>query len=245
MSRHKRSLSLSVLQNFSNFSSSYDATFLMNALCRNIEWHRQTTENGCVVVSKVVSTPTDGASFNGAYVAISAVICSTGIKNLYVRRHELDIENNVAIRKLICDPKSVTVDCHADFLKALDSTYICQGNPDLEFAQLCMSRKSQFKSKSGEVTAHLDSYSPFVFQDRQYSQTVRATSCLLLVKSATRRCSKCASFRSALRVLLRRSVSAGPVNKYTPNAIMRTPVLKKNWLNWRAKGSQICRACAD
>ena len=167
-------------------------------------------------------------------MAISALICSTGIKNLYVRRHEVDIENNVAIRKLICDPKSVTVDCHADFLKALDSTYICPGNPDLEFVQLCMSRKSQFKSKSGEVTAHLDSYSPFVFQDRQYSQTVRATSCLLLVKSAKRRCSKCASFRSALRVL-RRSASAGPVNKYTPNAIMRTPVLRKKLADLASK----------
>ena len=134
-----------------------------------------------MVLSKVVAPPSlssteSSPSHGGTAVLISVVVCSTGLKHLYVRGKKVLLENCVAFSGAITSPEDVTLRNYHEFLPIIDSLNVCPGNPDGTYVKLCLNRKSLFKDKSGSVVASLDNHSPFTFQGDNYFGTIRVHS---------------------------------------------------------------------
>ena len=91
----------------------------------------------------------------------------------------------------------------------------------MQFVKLCLSRKSRFTNLAGETVAFLDTHSAF-----EFSNTVRSTARQLLLPASKVKCAKCVSFRSAMRLMIRRASDNTP-NKFASNAFLRSPQLRK------------------
>ena len=83
-------------------------------------------------------------------------------------------------------------------LTCLDICTVCPGHPDAHFIEMLSSMKGKILSRHGDETvALLDSYAPVMLNGKMYPQTVRKTSCEILVN--TTKCTHCVQYRSSLR----------------------------------------------
>ena len=83
-------------------------------------------------------------------------------------------------------------------LKLIDSCNVCPGNPDRCYIEMIEAKKGRLMSKNGQdISAAIDSFSPVHHSDKQYSKTVRVSSCELLVKG--NKCASCVSYSDSLR----------------------------------------------
>ena len=89
-------------------------------------------------------------------------------------------------------------------LKLIDSCNVCPGNPDRCYIEMIEAKKGRLMSKNGQdISAAIDSFSPVHHSDKQYSKTVRVSSCELLVKG--NKCASCISYRDSLRKMIYQS----------------------------------------
>ena len=58
---------------------------------------------------------------------------------------------------------------------------MCAGHPDDKFVSFAKGKKGVLKTRDGGVAASLDNYAPVLLNGSLYAQTVRTTSCELLV----------------------------------------------------------------
>ena len=204
----------------------------MNRSSGTNNWHESNATDGAVVVSKVVSPPEDPIRPTGGdrptSVIMSATVRSTGLSSLFVRHKDVDF----SVLKKIDDarfpsPEAITLDNFRTFTSFLDSLFICPGNPDLRFVQLCRSRKGFLRDIKGSVLAALDSHSSFAFKGEVFVHTVRRVDCSLLLTSSRRSCAACTSYRGALQMMSAVPLERKIVSKYTSNRLLRTPQLRE------------------
>ena len=86
-------------------------------------------------------------------------------------------------------PKTLTHNDFTSLLTSLISSFVCPGNPDSRFIELCNSRKGEFLSVKRTAVASLD-------KSNSSSLTVRHISCYLLVPR--KRCCTCRNYRNHL-----------------------------------------------
>ena len=131
----------------------------MNRSSATNNWHESNATDGAVVVSKVVSPPEDPIRPRGVdrptSVIMSATVRSTGLSSLFVRHQGVDF----SVLKKIDDarfpgPEAITLDNFRTFTSFLDSLFICPGNPDLRFVQLCRSRKGFLRDIKDQFWLH-------------------------------------------------------------------------------------------
>ena len=125
---------------------------------------------------------------------------------------------------------NVTIASADELIAGLETRHICPGNHDIEFVRICLSRKSKFCNKRNTVMAFLDTHSAFLYKGRYVRQTVRSTSCSLLVNDADGRCRSCTSFRSALRLMWWRQRKADQSSsEFVSNSLLRTPQMRQKF----------------
>ena len=84
---------------------------------------------------------------------------------------------------------------------ALDSCYLCPGNPDKHFLSMSSERKGKFLSVKQEVTAYEDTSSVIKVDGEEYDRTIRTSGCTIISNG---RCPSCAKFRPSLRAMYSR-----------------------------------------
>ena len=87
----------------------------------------------------------------------------------------------------------------------VDHLNVCPGHPDEKFVGFLRRKKGLLRSRNGDVTASLDNHAPVLLNGVSYTETVRTTSCELLVQGI-KYCS-CLNFRPTLRSSYNRSLS--------------------------------------
>ena len=102
----------------------------------------------------------------------------------------------------ICDKKLNTSSLNK-LLTVIDESKVCVGHPEERFVSLIKARKGQIKRADGTVSAYLDTAIPVYFDEEAHSETVRSTSCELLVtcNKFKLRCQGCIEYRRNLRAL--------------------------------------------
>ena len=78
---------------------------------------------------------------------------------------------------------------------------ICAGNPDGHFVKI-ISEKKSILGKDGKISVTVDTSSDVIICGKTYSETVRVSSCQMLVLNG--KCSACISYRSSLRKMYSR-----------------------------------------
>ena len=141
-------------------------------------------ENGELVLSRIATAPSSPDDKVDARQQLTAVTyCATigdnGLCSLLFRGIKMP------------NHRSIGPFASADELIAgLETRHICPGNHDIKFVRICTSRKSKFRNKHDTVIAFLDTHSAFLYKGKYVRQTVRSTSCSLLVNDADGRFKK-------------------------------------------------------
>ena len=99
-------------------------------------------------------------------------------------------------------PRNASKGSLVELLKLLDKYTVCPGNPDEGFIKMVEAKKGRLMSKNGTVSGMLDSFSPVFIDGQLYVNTVRASTCEMLVDG--RKCASCISYRNSLRTMYRR-----------------------------------------
>ena len=84
-------------------------------------------------------------------------------------------------------------------ITTLDEASVCPGNPDEQYAPMVAARKGVFLSVNGEEKARLEKDFPVVLNGDVYHQTIRTSTCRLLVGQG--KCGACKLYRSQLRAI--------------------------------------------
>ena len=122
---------------------------------------------------------------------------------------------------LILDPQSLQ-----KLISVLDTARVCPGNPDEQFITLANAHKGEFKMSTGEIKARVEKKFIVEADGDVYKQTIRTTSCSLLVGQG--KCSNCKSYRHQLRAMHSRSSrKSATTAKYANNRYLNTPEKKK------------------
>ena len=99
------------------------------------------------------------------------------------------------------------------------------GNPEEHFIPLSEAHKGEFKTSSGQVKARVEKGLCVEANGNVYLQTIRTTSCSLLVGQGT--CSSCKSYRPQLRSMHSRFTKKSAITaKYANNRYLNTPQKK-------------------
>ena len=118
---------------------------------------------------------------------------------------------------------------------------MCPGHPDQHFVEFLKSKNGKILSKDSNTVAFLDTSASVVLNGETYSQTVRSSSCELLIHGA--KCSSCVAYRDPLRALYNRwknRKSRSPTKQTdpssrTPFSNLSTPERKQRFSQVRAK----------
>ena len=111
-------------------------------------------------------------------------------------------------------------------ISILDEACICPGNPNDQILPMATAHKGVFVSGSGEEKARLEKDFQVILNGDVYHQTIRTTTCSLLVSQG--KCSSCKSYRPQLRAMCSRwSKKAAVSAKYTNNRYLSTPQKKR------------------
>ena len=75
---------------------------------------------------------------------------------------------------------------------------MCPGHPDKHLVDMLSTTKGKLTARHGDdIVASLDSYAPVVLNGEVYAQTVRYTSCEIIVNGV--KCGHCVQYRDSLR----------------------------------------------
>ena len=106
---------------------------------------------------------------------------------------------------LASQPSQLTPDSLSHLLNIVDNLNVCAGHPDDKFVSFAKGKKGVLKTRDGGVAASLDNYAPVLLNGSLYAQTVRTTSCELLVSGV--KCASCQKYRPSLRSAYNRSLT--------------------------------------
>ena len=82
-------------------------------------------------------------------------------------------------------------------MKLIDKCNVCLGNPDTGYIEMVDSKKGHLMSKDKkDITSAIDKFSLVYYGDKQYTKTVRVSSCELLMEG--KKCASCGSYRNSL-----------------------------------------------
>ena len=148
-------------------------------------------------VIKICKIQSCGSSMK---VTHSLSINSDGTWEIYVHGHQLSPSCTLVLASV---PSVLTTQQSVEsLLKVLNEANICPGHPDTEWVEFVKSCRGQIFTGSGEKLADIDSFSPIVVKDACYDETVRPTSCEILV--AGKKCRSCLAVRPSIRHQFRR-----------------------------------------
>ena len=97
-------------------------------------------------------------------------------------------------------PERLTHRSLLHLLHKINSLKVCPGHPDKHFVQMAKAKGGVFMSQATDSpSAVLCNNGPYCLNGQMYDETVKSTSCQILVQSA--KCPECVSYRTTLRVL--------------------------------------------
>ena len=186
----------------------------------NSMWHQQVHETSYVHFSKIVSTH---PSSQPALITRCIKVRDDRSWVVFIHNHKLVVQNGV----LSTIPQYIDSTTLSRLLDLVDSLPVCPGNPDSHFLEMAAARKGHFQSKTNELTAFTDSFAPVSLNGECYPQTVRTTTCELLVHGG--KCKPCKEYRAPLRAMYSRwsTCKGKEVSKYTNDQHLRTPQKKQ------------------
>ena len=124
-------------------------------------------------------------------------------------------------------PKEAKYDNYSAFLQFIDELTLCPGCPEPHFVEMCKGSKGKSRDRSGKEVGYLDSHSPVEVSGQIFGETVRSSSCQMIVtESRLKRCKSCREFRPLLRASYwkkRFAVSKAARSEFTSNSKLRTP----------------------
>ena len=176
-------------------------------------WHFQADESqGVVRVCKIIAS--SRTTSQPAVISHCVEIKSNLTWSLFVHNHQVDSESCSALSSV---PKCLDVTSLANLLCMLDKLPVCPGHPEKNFIDMVAEKKGQICGHSGSTVAFIDSYALVHLNGESYAQTVRTTSCEVLVHGG--KCSSCKKYRPHLRALSScwRAQKERKVSKFTNN----------------------------
>ena len=170
-------------------------------------------------------------------VTHSLTICDDLTWTAFVHGHHVDGKKS---RILSAIPTKLDSESLNSMLLKLDQCTVCPGHPDKHFVEMVLLRKGMV-SKSGEVVATIDSYSPVHLNGETYTQTVRNRSCEIIVRGV--KCSHCIKYRSTLRKSYHRwniKRNTSPSKRISPSSrsnvrFLSTPEKQQRYKNLKAR----------
>ena len=184
----------------------------------NLTWHRQVHASSYVLFSKLDSTSSSTSTSQPAVITRCIEVREDFSWVVYIHDHKLNRINENTLLRL---------------LNLVDTLHVCPGNPDIHFVEMATDRKGEFRSKTDDLMACADSYAPVFLNGESYPQTVRATTCELLVGSG--KCEQCKKYCATLRAMYSRwSIRRGKeASKYTNDQHLNTPQRKRKLTSLR------------
>ena len=146
--------------------------------------------------------------------------------SLFVHNHEIKHNKCTALATV---PERLNPNTLARLLNLVDCLGVCVGQPDEHFIAMAIARKGTFTSHDGATVASLDHYAPVSLNGESFAQTVRTTSCELLVHGV--KCDSCKTYRAMLRTRYnrwchRRSEQISETTSHANERYMKTPEKK-------------------
>ena len=144
-------------------------------------------------------------------------------------------------------PQHLTLVAIQLLLTVLDTALVCAGHPDEHLVEMAKVKKGTLLSKNGkEVHAALDSTAAVYLNGVTYTETIRSTSCQLLVYGS--KCTSCVAYHNTLRSIYnqwKRKKAATTYKGHTNTRFLNSPQKKQRISEWksRAKAAEkkVCR----
>ena len=89
----------------------------------------------------------------------------------------------------------------------IDCLRVCAGHPDYNFVHMISAKKGVSRSHTGAASAILDEYAPVFLNGEILTQTVRSTTCAMVVHDV--KCKSLKKYRATLRAMYSRWTSHG------------------------------------
>ena len=183
---------------------------ILNHLSLPCGWINQTT-NGTTTLCKL---QVDQSPDHPPSITRSLTLLSDYTWKVHIHGRPVDTSKCMALGEL---PQLVTSSAVLSrILLRLDRLTVCVGNPDTHFIKLAASRKGVFINSNNQPAAVLDGVFPVHLDGITYPETVRCSSCELLVDGY--RCTSCKQYRPTLRSLHSRWTSQQVSNSSDNNA---------------------------
>ena len=162
----------------------------------NPMWHRHVHQSSNVHLSKIISAHLSTSCSQPPLITRCVKVRDNRSWVVFIHNHRLDAQNCGALSTI---PQRVDSTTLLRLLNLVDSLPVCPGHPDVHFLEMAAAHKGHFWSTTNELTAFTDSYAPVSLNGKCYPQTVRTTTCELLVHSG--KCKPCKAYRGPLRAM--------------------------------------------
>ena len=107
------------------------------------------------------------------------------------------VRSNCTLHSTI--PETLTKKAIQTLLTTLDTAAVCAGHPDKYLLEFAKSKKGALHSKKGEIVAEVDKSAAVSLNGNTYIETIRLSSCHLLVHGCRSKCCACIAYRNTLR----------------------------------------------
>ena len=128
-------------------------------------------------------------------------------------------------------PQHLTLVAIQLLLTVLDTVLVCAGHPDEHLVEMAKAKKGTLLSKNDkEVHAALDSTAAVYLNGVTYTETIRSTSCQLLVYGS--KCTSCVAYRNTLRSIYnqwKRKKAATTYRGHTNTRFLNSPQKNKEY----------------
>lgn len=175
--------------------------------------------------------------------AVSSITINSDLTwSVFVHGHSVDNRSQI----LSAIPLNLDCESFRHILSILNKSTVCPGHPDRHFLDMVLSKKGEsMTSKSGEVTASVDSNGPVQLNGKTYTQTVRCNSCEIIVGGS--KCSKCVAYRSILRKTyhVTRPTRRTSTSSHTNFKFLNTPEKRERYRNLKTRSKAAERKLKD
>ena len=128
-------------------------------------------------------------------------------------------------------PTTLCANSLQSLILLLDQWSVCPGHPDAQFIRMVEAKKGKLMSKDGKsIVARIDDFSTVYLNGDEYSKTVRASTCEMLVNGS--KCPSCVSYQESLRRIYNRWLK-----KKSPSQQSRSKT-NIHWLNTPEKSNR-------
>ena len=173
---------------------------LRQAMVLPSRWTNHTQDTSSTIQVCKISSTSSLSSSQPMLVTHSLTVNNDFTWTAFVHGNHVDSKTSQALATI---PEKLDLNSLNALLTRLDRCTVCPGHPDKHFVDMAISMKGKLTSRhGGDTVASLDTYTPVQLNGEVYTQTIRHSSCEIIVSGAIgsgAKCGHCVNYRNSLR----------------------------------------------